>query len=125
MLLRPLLTIVALITALAVSGLSSAVAASFASDDDCCETDCRETDCCADRSCGDQSGDQSPEGHGKGGCSPVCHACACAPAFALPSKFLATITITSIVIGIRLQPTSQLPANPPGDDIFHPPRLST
>ncbi|HMG20554.1 MAG TPA: hypothetical protein VK607_04525 [Kofleriaceae bacterium] len=117
-LLRALLTLLVVITALAVSGLSSAFASSFGSDQ-CCAAEC------SDEASGDQPcGDHSSKSPGSRGCSPVCHACACAPAFAPPAACSTTFVVHSIEMNQLADVASQLPISPPGDDIFHPPRLS-
>jgi hypothetical protein len=114
---RVLLTIWVLVMAFAVSGFSTAFAAA-AMDDDCCAEDC-----CGDRSSGEQPDGHQPSDRGKG-CSPLCHSCTCAPTFAVPMTHIVTPVITTFVTNKLVEVGSQLPVNPPGGDIFHPPRLS-
>lgn len=109
MLVRVLLTLLIVILTLSASGLSSAIVASTG-DDDCCSDG-------ADR----KGADEQPGGE-RDRCPPFCHACACSPAFAAPML----ITAGTVVRIPDRQPSpeapSQLPASPPGQGVFHPPR---
>ena len=115
-LVRPLLVLLIVVLAAAASGVPSTIAATASGDD-----------CCADGAVEVQSGEVQSEERPSGErdeCPPLCHACACSPAFALP-----TVTTTDTVLRafgrhVPVGISSQLPAGPPGPGVFHPPRAS-
>lgn len=112
MLLRSLLTLLIVVVALSASGISSIIA-STAGDDD--------GDCCPDGAGDDASGE--PDGE-RDRCPPLCHACACSPAFSVPSIGAAHGVVRAIDRRVTSETRSQLPASPPGRGVFHPPRRS-
>lgn len=112
-LVRTLLTLLIVMLTLSASGISSAIVAS-ASDDDCCPDGA------------DQKGSSSDEQPGgeRDRCPPLCHACACSPAFSVPAVLVGADLVRTPDRQAALEASSQLPVSPPGPDVFHPPRIS-
>ena len=112
-LVRPLLAVLILMLSLTTSGITSAVAATIG-DGDCCAESGEEA-----RELGQD--EQTPDSD-RDPCPPLCHACACSPMFAVPS-LVAPHPVTRELHTIDpIDGYSQLPASPPGTDVFHPPR---
>lgn len=108
---RSLFSLLVVVLALSASGLSSAIASSYGETDDCCADGAGDPD------------EGKPEGRGDH-CPPLCHACACSPAFAIPTVALARSTHETVRHQMTIEGSSQLPLGPPGRGVFHPPRLS-
>jgi hypothetical protein len=112
---RALLALLILILTIASSGISSAIASTIGGDDDCCVD-------------GAEDGAPEPRSDGDGAdgdgdrCPPLCHGCACSPAFSVPTS-VAIVWVVRVVEHRRtVHSASQLPASPFGEGVFHPPR---
>lgn len=109
---RPLLALLILILTISSSGISSAIASTISGDDDCCV---------------DGADDGAPEPQSQSGdegdrCPPLCHGCACSPAFSVPTS-IAIVWVVRVVEHRRtVRSVSQLPVSPVGEGVFHPPR---
>ncbi len=113
---RPLLALLILILTISSSGISSAIASTINGDEDCC-VDGAEDGAPAPRSPSpSQSGDEGER------CPPMCHGCACSPAFSVPTS-IAIVWVVRVVEHRRaIRSVSQLPASHVGEGVFHPPR---
>jgi len=115
---RPLLALLILILTISSSGISSAIASTIDGDDDDCCVDGADDGAPAQRS-QSQSGDEGGEGER---CPPLCHGCACSPAFSVPTS-IAIVWVVRVVEHRRtIRSVSQLPASHVGEGVFHPPR---
>jgi hypothetical protein len=122
---RALLALLILILTIASSGISSAIASTIGGDDDCC-VDGAEDGAPEPRSDGDGADGGGADGGGADGdgdrCPPLCHGCACSPAFSVPTS-VAIVWVVRVVEHRRtVHSASQLPTSPFGEGVFHPPR---
>jgi hypothetical protein len=108
---RPLLALLILMLTICSSGISSAIAFTAERDDGCC------VDGAGDGAPDPQSGDEGKR------CPPLCHECACSPAFSVPTTVISIFRVVRFVEYRRtIHIASQLPASPFGEGVFHPPR---
>lgn len=108
---RPLLALLILLLTLCTSGLSSVMAAAVRGDAQCCLGEDEEEPA---RSASDDGGRDE--------CPPLCHECACSPTFAVPPALRDPGAVIAVEFRPALEASSQLPASPPGEGVFHPPR---
>jgi hypothetical protein len=99
---RFFLALLVLVVTLSISGISSAIAAVAV--DECCEDGGRDE---ARGVCDD--------------CPPFCHACACAPSFAVPANHVPSL-VRTVERAAPSEPSLQLPPSPSLPGVFHPPR---
>lgn len=108
---RPLLTLLIVVLALSASGISSVIASTAGGNDDCCADDAA-----------DSTPDQQPPDGERDRCPPLCHACACSPTFSVPATVLVDRVVRVVERHVTFDASPQLPASPPGEGVFHPPR---